>query len=313
MTGIALKRTHFPNINAFLEAIVFADQYHNFVFLDYEGLKHLLDPNQLETIIEQIRHFLVFTIAVRGGEFHFQRKHLLENYLRLARKYSNLLFCIVAGHPAYPSVDTNLSSINGFHNILTRIRNKNSSVLFLGIENLSTSSVQKISHQYRPIIPFILHGDSRAVRSNIFPPPLAVYSPLAHSIPDEEAIKSLLGYLLRRKATQQALKNKGYYLSTPPINKEFWPELLPEIQTILRSSFHNFVLTSQNFHSRMRVFLKNGVQLVVGNPAIPEHFFDLIRSFKFNRAEISAELNIKPNKPSQKRLNRSSEIIQTSK
>ena len=78
MTGIALKRTHFPNITTFLEAIVFADQYHNFVFLDYEGLKHLLDPNQLETIIKKIRHFLVFTIAVRSGEFHFQRKHLLE-------------------------------------------------------------------------------------------------------------------------------------------------------------------------------------------------------------------------------------------
>lgn len=312
MTGIALKRTHFPNITTFLEAIVFADQYHNFVFLDYEGLKHLLDPNQLETIIKQIRHFLVFTIAVRSSEFHFQRKHLLENYLRLAMKYPNLLLCIVAGHPAYPSVDTKIPSIKGFHNVFTRIRNKYSSVLFLGIENLSSSSVQKLSQQYRPIIPFILHGDSRAVCSNIFSSPLAVYSPLAHSIPDEEAIKSLLGYLLRRKATQQALKKKGYYLSTPPINKELWPELLPEIQTILQSSFHKFVLTSQNFHSRMRDFLQNGVQLVVGNPAIPEHFFDLIRSFKFNRAENSAELNIRLNTPSQKRLNRSSEIIHTS-
>jgi hypothetical protein len=232
--------------------------------------------------------------------------------LRIARKYPNLLFCIVAGHPAYPSVDTKLPSINGFHNVLTRIRNKSSSVLFLGIENLTSSLVQELSQQYRPIIPLLLHGDSRAVHSNIFLPPLAVYSPLTHSIPDEEAIKSLLGYLLRRKVTQQALKKKGYYLLTPPINKELWLELIPEIQAILRSSFHKFVLTSQNYHSRIRAFLQNGVQLVVGNPAVPEHFFDLIRSFEFNHSKNTAKPNINPNTQSQKKLNRSSEIIRTS-
>lgn len=80
LTGIALKRSHFSNNSKFLEVIRFADQYHNFLFLDYEGINHLLNPTQLETIIKQIRHHLVFTIAVRGCEFHFQRKFLLENY-----------------------------------------------------------------------------------------------------------------------------------------------------------------------------------------------------------------------------------------
>lgn len=269
------------------------------MFLDYEGLKHLISPDLLETLIEQIRHFLVFIIAVRSCEFHFQRKYLLENYLRLARKFSNLLFCVVAGHPVYPSVNTELPSFQAFHNIFTRLRNRSSSVVFLGVENLSSRFVRGLSQKYKPVIPFLLHGDPRAVHSSGIFPPLAVYSPLAHSVPDEEAIKPLLGYLLRRKATQQALKKKGYCFLTPPMTNNCWTDLLPDIKTILRFNFQKFVLTSQNFHSRTSAFIQNGVKLIVGNPVIPEHFFELVRSFKFNRAENSAELNIRPNTPSQ--------------
>lgn len=267
-----------------MKAISYADRFHHFIFLDYEGLHNLLSPSQLKTILEQINNFLVFTIAVRSGEFHFKRKYLLENYLRLARSYPNLSFCIVAGHPTYSSVNVKLPVVQAFHNVFTRIRRMTSLEVFLGIENLSTELIKQIIQQYKHIIPFILHGDPRAVRSGGLAPPLAVYSPLAHSIPDEEAIKPLLGYLLRRKATQYALKQKGYYFFTPPINKNFWDELLPGIKTILRSSFHRFVLTSQNFHSRMEAFLQNGIQLVVGNPVPTEHLFKIIQNFHFKIA-----------------------------
>ncbi|MFX1506214.1 MAG: hypothetical protein ACFFDC_08860 [Promethearchaeota archaeon] len=281
MTGIALKKTSFRTTQEFLEAIAYADRYHNFVFIDYEGQSNLLEPKELKQIIEQVHHYLVFTIAVRGCEFHFQRKFLLENYLRIAKVNSHLLFCIVAGHPIYPSIDTQLSSIKAFHNVFTRIRGKISSVLFLGVENVASNEIQSLCQQYNPIVPFILHGDSRIVL-NEFRPPIAVYSPLAHTIPDEEAIKSLIGYLIRRKATQQALKKKGYDLVIPLMNKELWNELIPEIQSIFRSSFDRFVLTSQNFHSRIHVFIKNGVRLLVGNPAIYEISFELIQRFGTN-------------------------------
>lgn len=279
MTGIALKRTSFRTPREFLEAITFADKYHNFVFIDYEGQKYLLDPKELEQILEQIQHYLVFTIAVRGSEFHFQRRFLLENYLRVAKINPRLLFCIVAGHPNYPSIDTQLPSIKAFHNVFTRIRDKNSSVLFLGVENITLSKIQSLAQLYSPIVPFILHGDSRIV-SNKFQPPLAIYSPLAHIIPNDEAIKSLLGYLIRRKATQQALKKKGYNLLIPPMNKQLWNELIPEIRSILQSSFDRFVLTSQNFSTWIQKFMQNGVRLLVGNPAIPEIIFELIQHFR---------------------------------
>jgi hypothetical protein len=279
MTGISLKRTSFRTTQEFLEIITFADKYHNFVFIDYEGENHLLEPKEIEQVLGQINHYLVFTIAVRGCEFHFQRKFLLENYLRLSRVNPHLLFCIVAGHPIYPSIDTQLSSIKAFHNVLARIRGKNSSLIFLGAENIASNEIQSLCQQYTPIMPFLLHGDPRIVLKE-FLPPLAVYSPLAHIIPDEEAIKSLLGYLIRRKATQQALKEKGYNLVIPPMNKELWNELIPEIQSIMLSSFDRFVLTSQNFQTRLQEFIKNGVRLLVGNPAIPEISFKLIQHFR---------------------------------
>jgi hypothetical protein len=140
-----------------------------------------------------------------------------------------------------------------------------------------------------------------------FLPPIAVYSPLAHIIPDEEAIKSLLGYLIRRKATQQALKKKGYNLIIPPMNKELWNELIPEIQSILQSSFDRFVLSSQNFQARVQEFIKTGVRLLVGNPAIPEISYKLIQHFRsilypdsitnsLNRDSGSAEVAKSPSK-----------------
>ena len=248
------------------------------MFIDYEGQNHLLDPNELEKITAQIQHYLVFTIAVRGGEFHFHRKFLLENYLRVARMNHHLLFSIVAGHPIYPSIDTQLSSIKAFHNIFTRIREKYSSVLFLGVENVPLSTIQILCQQYTPLFPFILQGDPRFI-SDKFSPPFAVYSPLAHTIPVEEAIKFQLGYLIRRKATQQALKKKGYNLVIPPMNSQLWNELIPEIQSILRSSFDRFALTSQNFQMRIQEFIQKGVRLLVGYPAIPEIKFDLIQRF----------------------------------
>ncbi|MFW9903014.1 MAG: hypothetical protein ACFFFH_01660 [Candidatus Thorarchaeota archaeon] len=310
MTGIALKKTSFRTTREFLEAITYADRHHNFVFIDYEGQNHLLEPQQLEQIIGQIHHYLVFTIAVRGCEFHFRRKFLMENYLRIAGVNPHLLFCIVAGHPIYPSIDTQLSSIKAFHNVFTRIRCKYSSILFLGAENIATNEIQSLCQQYIPVVPFILHGDSR-IALNKFRSPIAVYSPLAHTIPNEEAIKSLLGYLIRRKATQQALKKKGYNFVIPPMNKELWNELIPEIQSILLSNFDRFVLTYQNFQVRVHQFIKSGVRLLVGNPAVPEITFKLIQRFRTTSYPDSINYPLNCDKASNEVSKSQPEVIQT--
>ena len=157
----------------------------------------------------------MFTIAVRGREFHFDREYLVENYLRIACSNPHLFFCIVAGHPAYKSVDTRLPSIKALHSILTRKRNKTSSILFCGIENIPTNVVQQITIQYDPIIPIILHGDERGERPNELSPPLAIYSPLIYSFPEKEAIVELLGYLYRLRRTRRDLIRRGYFFISP--------------------------------------------------------------------------------------------------
>ena len=112
-------------------------------------------------LLKQIDSFLVFTIAARGREFHFQREYILETYLRLTNLYPNLHFCVVAGNPAYKSVDKKLPTTEALQNVFTRIRNKSNSIIFFGIENIATHIVQQIIIQYESVIPFLLHGDNR--------------------------------------------------------------------------------------------------------------------------------------------------------
>ncbi|MHA2074696.1 MAG: hypothetical protein ACW97X_08765 [Candidatus Hodarchaeales archaeon] len=146
---------------------------------------------------------------------------------------------------------------------------------------MPTHIVQQICIQYESIIPFLLHGDNRMFISQELNPPFAVYSPLTNTIPDEEAIPKVIGYLYRRKETRQALARRNYFLF-PPIN---WNDLVPEVQTILYVSFQKHVLTQQNYKSRINLFGQNGVQLVIGYPAIPDHFINLVKRFKIEAVQ----------------------------
>jgi hypothetical protein len=292
LTGIALKRSNFSSIQDFIDSIVFADQYHRFIFIDYEGIQNLLDPDQMKDVLEQTRNYLVLTVSVRSAEFHFNRKFLLENYLRLTRSYHHLAFCVVAGHPAYPSVDSQIPVIKAFHYVLSRIRRKTSTPLFLGTENISSNFIIKLIREYNYILPFILHGDPRAIHAKLLKPPLAVYSPLTHLVSNEEAIKLLIEYLLRRRSTQLSLTKKGYFPSirTTPAK---WEELSPGVKKILKSNLQNSVLNSHNFISRIQEFLNNGVQLIVANPVIPHRYFDHVKNFQINTSFKSSNINFK--------------------
>jgi len=289
LTGIALKRTNFPSINSYLNSILFADRYHRFIFIDYEGQKNLLDPDQVRSILEQTKNYIVFTISVRSAEFHMNRKYLLENYLRLLRSYPQLAFCIVAGHPAYPSVDTRIPIVKAFHYVLSRIRNKSDTPLFLGVENLSSKLIMQLIEKNGYIVPFLLHGDPRAIQSRILKPPLAVYSPITHIVRDEVALKLLTSYLLRRRATQLDLAKRGYFPSIRSIPAK-WDEISPGMKDILRTNFQKYVLTSQNFYSRIQAFSDNGVQLIVANPVIPDRYFDLVKNFQITYRDSSTKL-----------------------
>ena len=225
----------------------------------------------------QITNHIIFTISVRSPEFHQTRTYLLENYIRLSRSKTNISFCIVAGHPTYPSVDTRIPVNKAFQYVLRRIQKKISLPIFLGVENLSSKLIRQLIYQYDNIIPFLLHGDPRALNSDAIPAPFAVYSPLTYTISDKEAIEFLSGYLLRRKFTQRELAQNGFF---PVIRPNRWQELSPGVKKILFKSFDKYVLTSHNFESRVTNFLKAGARLIVGNPAVPGQIHQIIKNFR---------------------------------
>ncbi|MFX0173715.1 MAG: hypothetical protein ACFE9L_17675 [Candidatus Hodarchaeota archaeon] len=86
-------------------------------------------------------------------------------------------------------------------------------MLFLGVDNISSRFFEQIRENYGFIIPFLLHGDSRAIDLNGILPPFAVYSPIIFSSPDDDILNKMKDYLLRRKSTQKALIYKGFQLT----------------------------------------------------------------------------------------------------
>jgi hypothetical protein len=291
LTGIALKRSYFRTTQEFLEAIIYADQYHPFIFLDYEGQDWLVTPEQLSVILGQMRNQLVFTVSTRSAEFHKDRTFLLENYLRISEMYPNLTFCIVAGSTDYSSVDTQIPVVEAFHNILARVRAKTTEKIFLGAENLSSYFIRKLVKHYGSLIPFLLYGDPRAVLSNHLPLPYAIYTPMAHLLSDDDAVKLLVRYLLRRKSILQILKQEKMNPCTLPYS---WEKLPHAAQRILRSRFQHYVLSSWNFKTRLETFTHYGAKLIVGYPCVPHLLFELIRALHHSSFPLSkSEKNFK--------------------
>ncbi|MFX0150892.1 MAG: hypothetical protein ACFFAJ_08940 [Candidatus Hodarchaeota archaeon] len=233
-------------------------------------------------ILQQTKNVLVFTIAVRDAKFS-KTSYFLEEYLQLIEQYSHVTFCVVAGHPAYSSIDVRIPLSQSFDKILAQIRNKTNKTLYLGVDNLSSGFIGQIRENYGSIIPFLLHGDSRAICSNGILPPFAVYSPIIFSIPNDEIMNNLKDYLLRRKSTQKALTYKGFPLADL---SHHWLKLSPEVQSILYLSFQDHVLNPKNFHAKIQAFTQQGAHLIVGNPIASEYFNDLVKGFNLTQVKL---------------------------
>lgn len=283
ISGIALKRTSFLRDHDFFEAIKISDKYHKFILIDYEGRKNLLKIGQLNSLLKQIQNILIFTIAVRGVEFHENNGILFENYLQLMKKYDNFSFCVVAGHPAYrESIDTGISTNKSFNDFVGRIREHVTTPILLGAENLSLKIINNLKNKFDPIIPIILHGDSRLFRGNRLKGSSAVYSPISYKIPDNVAIRSLVGYLLRRKLTQSRIKNNDFsYLEL----SYSWDKLPTNAQEILFQCYQQCTLTSANVKEKTQLFAKHGIRLIFGNPINSKNSIELIKGFSLNNNE----------------------------
>ncbi|MFW9903440.1 MAG: hypothetical protein ACFFFH_03845 [Candidatus Thorarchaeota archaeon] len=235
----------------------------------------------MKTILEKIKYNFILTIAVRGVALLEKSFDLLKKYLELTTVYQNFTFCIVAGHPAYKdSFDTCIPLIQAFESVFRQIREKTNIPVFLGAENLSSSTINLLCEKYPPVIPFLLYGDKRVFQKNGINSKFAIYSPIVKATSQKEAIQSTLSYLLRRKATQELLKSENLSFSEIPL--ESWDKITLPTKRILEQSFDQYILSSSNLKKKIKTFTKQGVRMIVGHPIAARNTNHLIEEFKFN-------------------------------
>ncbi|MHA1213725.1 MAG: hypothetical protein ACTSR2_15065 [Candidatus Hodarchaeales archaeon] len=277
MTGVALKRSRFFSRKAFFKAIEFALKYHKYVFIDYEGIGNQLTPSQIKFLLEKTNNNIVVTIATRAKEFRSSGTFHFDNYLELF-KYQNFKLNVVAGHPSCSTVNTRISKEGSLEDFVYKIGEHTNSVIFLGTEGIRTKFIENLRNLVKSsnsLIPFVLNGDYR-LREKVFYPPLAVYSPLTHIISEEEAMKHVLSYLLRRKETIQEFLGHGL---NPALVSTKWDKIGQGYKKVILEMYKRFILGSGNFQEQISMFRRSGVGLIVGNPMITDIYQDLVKSF----------------------------------
>ncbi len=136
ISGFAFKKSKFATFEELLHAIKHADFLHSCSVLDYEGKEHLLSGKQIQRVLNEIGNKLFLTVAVRGREL--SNSSFINSYLGLLHQNYKMSFCIVAGHPAYSSINKLIKKKKGFYQLIQMIRRFTERPLLIGMENIST-------------------------------------------------------------------------------------------------------------------------------------------------------------------------------
>lgn len=261
-------------------------KHHSYVFLDYEGESLLWRPNEIEKILlnRNGQHgTLIITLAARARELSYN-SILLSEYALLAEEYSQLGICVVAGHPAYSSVDGSLSSQMGLLRMTRALREMTSAPLFLGTEKLPRSYAAALAKNYS-LIPFLLKSetlprDIAGYRTNL--PnngPCAVYSPMALVDDASIILKKLIGYILRRDTTIQQLRKNNIQPEEVKGVIEEGGTLSKAVERLLCSRLRELAIFGSSITQQLHQLCHWGASIIVGFPCIQENIFDTISRF----------------------------------
>ncbi len=276
-TGISLKISRFLSTSHFVSVVVSASRFHEYVFIDYEGAECLLLPMDIEYLLQQMKRNLVLTIASRGIEFQ-QGSSLLQQYLALYRKYDNLQFCIVVGHPSYATVSRLIPLTRSLNHLFTQVKEIKDTELFFGVENIPLRMIRDITAKFSKVVPFVLNGDHRINKMASEFDDLALYTPFFFNVSVQAAVRLLKNYLLRRRYTRDLLAKTG--LQVEKCLAEDWEQLFSEAKRVLLVSLEHYVLTPFNVQKRLTEFLEKKVSYIVGNPLLVEEISEFYRMFR---------------------------------
>ncbi|MHA2231335.1 MAG: DUF7388 family protein [Candidatus Hodarchaeales archaeon] len=261
-------------------------KHHSYVFLDYEGESLLWRPNEIEKILlnRNGQHgTLIITLAARAREFSYN-PNLLSKYALLAEKYSQLGICVVAGHPAYSSVDGSRSSQMCLLRMTRTLREITSAPLFLGTEKLPSNYAAALAKKYS-LIPFWLKSESLprdiAGYQTTLPNngPCAVYSPIALVDDASIILKKLIGYILRRDTTIRQLRRNDIQPEEVKGVLEGGGTLSNAVESLLCSRLRELAIFGSSITQQLHQLCHWGASIIVGFPCLQENIFDTISRF----------------------------------
>ncbi|MHA2270693.1 MAG: DUF7388 family protein [Candidatus Hodarchaeales archaeon] len=263
--------------------ILHALKHHQYVFLDYEGGLFLWRPSDIEKILQSRngQHgTLIVTLAARGREFS-HNPTLLSEYAVLTEQYSQLGICVVAGHPAYPSVDRSLSSQKHLLRMIRRLRGTTSVPLLLGTEKLPRKFAASLAKEFS-LIPFLLKSEALSQEitgyRNVLPDNrhYAVYSPISLVDDVSTILKKLVGYILRRETTIGQLQKNNIQPEEVKRKIEVGRKLSKHTQAILSSRLRELAIFGSNIEQQLDHLYQLGATILIGFPSAYENIFETI-------------------------------------
>jgi len=252
----------------------------NFHVLDAEWSNTDISINELQNLLRFREKFAmnpvtILTISTRRDDAPLR----LKTALKVINKYTNCGLCLVAGNQRYlneyeqrrPAVETLQKFVESAHERTQR-------TIFIGSEGL-VGEAAKLAEKY-DLIPFLLlsqnlEEDLKVTREITGGMPTAVYAPtyFANRKADDDVIKHLLRYMLRRRWVYERLIEKGCLSEAQALlNEDFSNNANQHLKHLLRELADKLSINGdmERVKSRIQQLKRLGVNILVALPIIEE-------------------------------------------
>jgi len=250
----------------------------NFHVLDAEWLHTDISINELQNLLSfrerfAINPFMILTISTRRDDASLR----LGEALRVINKYANCGLCLVAGNKRYLNEsEQRKPAVKTLQKFVKSAREKTQKTIFIGSEGLVREAA-KLAKEY-DLIPFLLlnqnlEEDLKVTWEITGGMPTAVYAPtyFAERKADDDVIKHLLGYLLRRRWVCERLAEKGYLSEAQALlNEGFKDSANQHLKRLLGELADRFSINGdvERMKSRIQQLKSLGVNILVALPII---------------------------------------------
>lgn len=270
----------------------------NFHVLDAEWSYTDISINELQSLLRLRERFAtnpvtILTISSRRDDAPLR----LGEALRVINKHANCGLCLVAGNKRYLNEsEQRKPAVKTLRKFVKRARERTQRTIFIGSEGLVREAA-KLAEEY-DLIPFLLlnqnlEEDLKVTREITGGMPTAVYAPtyLADRKADDDVIKHLLGYMLRRRWVCERLAEEGCLGEAQALlNEGSSDDANQHLKRLLRELADRISINGdvERVRSRIQRLRSLGVNILVSLPIIEEA--EQVRLFALCAKESSRRL-----------------------